>query len=64
MGDFDEEIFLLLVSKVLERVEDVLAVTLITVEPLRTMAVEATEEPPELFCIEIDESWLEQQVSE
>ena len=51
-------------SKDLEKPEDLLVLTLIIVEPLRTTAVEATEEQPELFCTEIDESWLEQQESE
>ena len=64
VGDFDVGIFLLLVSGVLETVEEELELTLITVGPLRTTVVEATEEQPELLCTEIDVSWLEQQVSE
>ena len=44
VGDFDVEIFLLLVSEVLERVKDELELTLIAVESPRTTAAEAKEE--------------------
>ena len=63
MEDLDVEIFLLIVSEVLERVEDELELTLIVVGHLRTTAAEAKEEQSELFCTEIDISWLEQKES-
>ena len=44
LGDFDVETFLLLVSVVLERVEDELELKLVVVVPLRTMVVGAKEE--------------------
>ena len=44
MGDLDVEIFLLIVSEILEKVEDELELILIVVRPLRTMAVEAKDE--------------------
>ena len=44
MGEFDAETFLLLVSVVLERVEDEMELKLIVVVPLRTMFVGAKEE--------------------
>ena len=64
MGSLDVEIFPLIVSEVLERVEDELELTLIVVGSLRTTDIEAKEEQSELFCTETDVSWLEQKVSE
>ena len=63
IGDLDVEIFLLLVSVVLERADDELELILIVVIPLITTSVGAKEKQLELFYIEIDVSLLEQKVS-
>ena len=59
MGDFGVEIFLLTVSEFLEIVKDELELTLEVVASLRTTAVGANKEQWELFCTEINVSWLE-----
>ena len=44
MGDLDVKTFFLIVSEVLERVEDEFELILVVVTPLRTTDIEAKEE--------------------
>ena len=64
LGGFDAEIVLLTVSEVLEIVAKESGLILEALEVLGATVVWARTELLELFCIDIDESFLEQKVSE
>ena len=63
MGDFDEQIFLWIESRVLELVADQSELTLIEEEVLRTTVIVARTELSELFCTDA-RFFPEQQESE
>ena len=63
MGGFDEQVFLLIVSRDLGLVADESELTLIEEEVLRTTVVVARTELLELFCIDV-RFFPEQQESE
>ena len=64
MGGFDEQVFLLIVSRDLGLVADESELTLIEEEVLRTTVVVARTELLELFCIDVVRFFPEQQESE